>query len=738
MTSVMVVLAACLLFSQLSDSGHAITISSDKKVAASEKERNTESLTFSANGEDQLIFTDKTFQVRNEGSQGVASPIRRASDVKDASEFFESGWRPMYSFNLEQTPGKISDQLPQEAAHQPTVVAEPWNRTTRFFRFSESDIMNSPVVAQVEKISEPSSNVIRFKDISSEEELSYEETSEQFNGDEINLALRSEITPRMLKFEENDRMMFEDDSPKVLKFPNGSARSQPEVSESAAPTNYAVYLIEKMLNNATGFFDSEDSVSKPIHEDVPNDTQPRIVKIESDVPATEETSPSVVRNASRFFRFEESDTVPEKTRFEQNQPSTFNFFENDTPRQEFKFTRNDETRTHETFYNSGEPFRFHDTDSRPQGSSSSHMRFEETPSKPLRFFKDAPTRSQLPEDQFYTVKATIQIEGANNPSITPPTVPIPVTTRRPKKKKGKIYNQHGIDIRKQDGFNYQQPSEYDNYLQQQQQQSPQYQAPLNQYQANYQIPPTPQTAPETAYYQNPSSGSPGTPYPPFDPNTYYIQNYLANYPYPQQVNAFNQQPVADASASYPSVYPQQANNVPTNLINGGQSDSPISPQSIFGFLQSIFNFAPGTVGNYPAAPSSHGGTAAAPGSGSASPIMAVSTQLRKALDNIAGNDELQCVPKLICMMSRRTSGQGFSTYVNRGLLSTLLSAVPDSSPWLKFSRAALLGYGIGANSCDVYYPKCPKDESEIIHYLNNHRGGFFRFFNDDHTNSNSG
>ncbi|XP_055527082.1 uncharacterized protein LOC129719711 [Wyeomyia smithii] len=120
---------------------------------------------------------------------------------------------------------------------------------------------------------------------------------------------------------------------------------------------------------------------------------------------------------------------------------------------------------------------------------------------------------------------------------------------------------------------------------------------------------------------------------------------------------------------------------------------------------------------------------------SSSPIMAVSTQLRKALDNISGNDELQCVPKLICMMSRRSSGQGFSTYVNRGLLSTILSAVPDSSPWLKFSRAALLGYGIGANSCDVYYPKCPKDESEIIYYLNNHRGGFFRFFNDEHNSA---
>ncbi|EAT32976.1 AAEL014767-PA [Aedes aegypti] len=267
------------------------------------------------------------------------------------------------------------------------------------------------------------------------------------------------------------------------------------------------------------------------------------------------------------------------------------------------------------------------------------------------------------EDQFYTVKATIQIQESDGSAITPPTFPI--TTKRPKKKKGKIYNQHGIDIRKQDGFNYQQPQDYDNYLQN------------GQHQANYQIPPTPQSIPDSSYYQNPGPSSPGTPYPPFDPSNFYIQNYLANYPYPQQPAPI-QQPYADASASYP-----QQPNVPTNLINGGQSDSPISPQSIFGFLQSIFNFAPGTFGNYPPtqtqSPSSHvsdltGGAhvqhSPAASGGSASPIMAVSSQLRKALDNIAGNDELQCVPKLICMMSRRSSGQGFSTYVNRGLLST--------------------------------------------------------------------
>lgn len=47
---------------------------------------------------------------------------------------------------------------------------------------------------------------------------------------------------------------------------------------------------------------------------------------------------------------------------------------------------------------------------------------------------------------------------------------------------------------------------------------------------------------------------------------------------------------------------------------------------------------------------------------------------------------------------------------------------------MNFGRAALLGYS-GSGNCDVAYPKCPRDEEQILFYLNNHRGGFFRFFN---------
>lgn len=46
---------------------------------------------------------------------------------------------------------------------------------------------------------------------------------------------------------------------------------------------------------------------------------------------------------------------------------------------------------------------------------------------------------------------------------------------------------------------------------------------------------------------------------------------------------------------------------------------------------------------------------------------------------------------------------------------------------MNFGRAALLG--LTAGECDAAYPRCPRDENQVLYYLNNHRGGFFRFFN---------
>lgn len=46
-----------------------------------------------------------------------------------------------------------------------------------------------------------------------------------------------------------------------------------------------------------------------------------------------------------------------------------------------------------------------------------------------------------------------------------------------------------------------------------------------------------------------------------------------------------------------------------------------------------------------------------------------------------------------------------------------------------YGRAALLGLVSGEHNCQTAYPKCPRHEDDLLYYLNNHRGGFFRFFN---------
>lgn len=48
-----------------------------------------------------------------------------------------------------------------------------------------------------------------------------------------------------------------------------------------------------------------------------------------------------------------------------------------------------------------------------------------------------------------------------------------------------------------------------------------------------------------------------------------------------------------------------------------------------------------------------------------------------------------------------------------------------------FTKAALLGVASrkDRNSCYSSYPRCPQDPDQLVKYLNNHNGGFFRYFN---------
>lgn len=108
-----------------------------------------------------------------------------------------------------------------------------------------------------------------------------------------------------------------------------------------------------------------------------------------------------------------------------------------------------------------------------------------------------------------------------------------------------------------------------------------------------------------------------------------------------------------------------------------------------------------------------------------------------ALGSIARHDDLRCVPRLLCEV---TSGgkPGYPSYISTGqqtakdTIATLLTVLNfmDDNPLFIFGRAALLGAASRGNSaaCLDAYPTCPRDADRLVHYLNNHNGGFFRFF----------
>ncbi|XP_015609762.1 uncharacterized protein LOC107274774 [Cephus cinctus] len=115
--------------------------------------------------------------------------------------------------------------------------------------------------------------------------------------------------------------------------------------------------------------------------------------------------------------------------------------------------------------------------------------------------------------------------------------------------------------------------------------------------------------------------------------------------------------------------------------------------------------------------------------------------LLEALSSIAQYDDYKCVPRILCEMAAGGSpGNGIykqagsSTFEDLGknalfgLLSTI--DVGETSPILSFGKAAVLGYSSKGNpeACYQEYRKCPRNSDDLVYYLNNHNGGFFRFF----------
>ncbi|KAF7390863.1 hypothetical protein HZH66_009343 [Vespula vulgaris] len=116
--------------------------------------------------------------------------------------------------------------------------------------------------------------------------------------------------------------------------------------------------------------------------------------------------------------------------------------------------------------------------------------------------------------------------------------------------------------------------------------------------------------------------------------------------------------------------------------------------------------------------------------------------LFEALYSISRYDDLKCVPRILCeMASGVTPGESlygrdtnlFRDLFGNNVLLRLLTNFnfAESSPFLSFGKAALLGYTSKSNPRNCYqeYPRCPRNPDQLIHYLNNHNGGFFRFFN---------
>ncbi|XP_046745582.1 uncharacterized protein LOC124410904 isoform X2 [Diprion similis] len=112
--------------------------------------------------------------------------------------------------------------------------------------------------------------------------------------------------------------------------------------------------------------------------------------------------------------------------------------------------------------------------------------------------------------------------------------------------------------------------------------------------------------------------------------------------------------------------------------------------------------------------------------------------LADALTSISQYDDLKCVPRLLCEIAggskpgggdyKASSPGSFGMNTVLGLLTGY--NFEEASPLLGFAKAALLGYSNKGDPSVCYeeYVRCPKNPRALVHYLNNHNGGFFRFF----------
>ncbi|KAL6444537.1 hypothetical protein ACFW04_001986 [Cataglyphis niger] len=115
--------------------------------------------------------------------------------------------------------------------------------------------------------------------------------------------------------------------------------------------------------------------------------------------------------------------------------------------------------------------------------------------------------------------------------------------------------------------------------------------------------------------------------------------------------------------------------------------------------------------------------------------------LFNALSSISRYDDLKCVSRILCEVasgkppgrykqaSMENDKQHYLGEFGRNVFAQWLVG-SEASPILSFARAAVLGYSSNGNPAMCYraFPRCPRNPDKLVHYLNNHNGGFFRFF----------
>ncbi|KYQ46485.1 hypothetical protein ALC60_14582 [Trachymyrmex zeteki] len=120
----------------------------------------------------------------------------------------------------------------------------------------------------------------------------------------------------------------------------------------------------------------------------------------------------------------------------------------------------------------------------------------------------------------------------------------------------------------------------------------------------------------------------------------------------------------------------------------------------------------------------------------------VGVNVFNALSSISRYDDLKCVPRILCEVAsgnppgeyKQASTENNEQYLGesgRNAFTQWLTGLAQASPILSFARATVLGYSSNGNPAMCYraFPRCPRNPAKLLHYLNNHNGGFFQFFN---------